>query len=41
MGDHVSWSAVLGALFPSRGLKQGSGGDETWYHAMLYASIAF
>jgi hypothetical protein len=41
MGDHVSWSAVVGALFPSRGLKQGTGGDATWYHAMLYASIAF
>jgi hypothetical protein len=41
MNDHVNWSAVVGALFPSRGLKQGSGGDDTWMHFMLYASIAF
>src|SRR5262245_22920943 len=41
MNDHMSWSAVVGALFPSRGLKQGSGGDDTWYHFMLYASIVF
>jgi hypothetical protein len=41
MNEHLSWSAVAGALFPSRGLKQGAGGDDTWIHFMLYASIAF
>jgi hypothetical protein len=41
MNEHMSWSAVVAALYPSRGLKQGSGGDDTWLHFMLYASIKF
>jgi hypothetical protein len=41
MGDHVSWSAVAGALFPAKGLEQGTGGHSVWTHFMLYASISF
>jgi hypothetical protein len=41
MNDHLMWSVVLGALFPSNGLEQATGGNEVWTHAMLYASFSF
>jgi hypothetical protein len=41
MNDHVTWSAVIGALVPSNGLEQGTGGDSVWTHFMLYGSLSF
>jgi len=32
---------VFGVLFPGKGLEQAAGGDSTWAHLMLYASIRF
>jgi len=41
MNDHVTWSAVLGALAPGNGLEQATGGNSVWTHVMLQASVSF
>jgi len=41
VGKHLLLSAVFGSLFPSKGMKQATRGNETWLHGMLYASIPF
>ena len=39
--DRLFVSAVAAVLFPGDGAEQFTGGDETWSHLMLYASVAF
>ena len=41
MNDYLTWSAVVGALIPSDGLEQGTGGGSVWTHFMLYGSVSF
>lgn len=39
--DRLFLSAVAAVMVPGDGAKQFTGGDETWSHVMLYASVAF
>lgn len=39
--DQLFLSAVAAVMMPSDGAKQFTGGDETWSHFMLYASVSF
>lgn len=39
--DRLFLSAVAAVMVPGEGAKQFTGGDQTWSHLMLYASVAF
>ncbi len=39
--DRLFLSAVAAVMFPGDGAEQFTGGDKTWSHLMLYASVAF